>query len=172
VPIGKIDMILKMKDPETQVPDRPRRGEAGFSLIEVAIAMVIVLVSLLAVFYSFTYAIIYNAGNDSRAKALAVLQQEVEFLRSKKFTPTVCDTELQGGTSSHTATDAASGYRFTVTRNVDNDPVMTGLQDEATVPSATTGVKEIEIIVTLEAPSPGWQTAVPATVVMRRVRGN
>lgn len=165
-------MIELQNQAETvPLPPRNKNGQAGFSLIEVSIAFVIVLVSLLAVFYSFTYAIMYNAGNDSRAKALAVLQQEVEFLRSKKFTPTVCDTELRGGTVTKTIT-TTTGYRFTVVDRIDNDPVAAGLQDEAAVPSSTTGVKEIEIVVRLEAPSPGWQTAVPATVVMRRVRGN
>ena len=57
---------------------QPRSGEAGFSLIEVAVAMVVVLIALLGVFFTLTYAITYNAGNNSRAQALAVLQEEVE----------------------------------------------------------------------------------------------
>src|SRR6185369_4212537 len=71
--------------------------ESGFTLIEVAVAMVIILIALLGVVFTFTYAIMYNMGNNSRSQALAVLQQEVEQMRAKKFTPTATDTELSGG---------------------------------------------------------------------------
>ncbi len=56
-------------------------GQSGFSLIEVVLALVILLVALLGVFLSFTYAISYNAGNNSRSQALAILQQQVEKMR-------------------------------------------------------------------------------------------
>src|SRR5437867_3019768 len=57
-------------------------SEAGFSLIEAAVAMVVILVAMLGVFFAFTYAINYNAGNSSRVKVLAILQREVERMRS------------------------------------------------------------------------------------------
>lgn len=145
-----------------------RAGESGFSLIEVAVAMVIMLVALLGVFFTFTYAITYNAGNNSRAQALAVLQEEVERLRSLKFTPTVTDADLQGGTRTPRTVVSPNGGTFSVTVFVDNDPFTPGIQDE-TVP---TSIKEIEVRVKLEHPSPGWQAAVPATVFLRRVRSN
>ena len=53
-----------------------RAGEAGFTLIETTIAMVIILIAMLGVAFSLTYAINYNTGNASRAKCLAVLQQQ------------------------------------------------------------------------------------------------
>jgi prepilin-type N-terminal cleavage/methylation domain-containing protein len=73
------------------------KSEAGFSLIEVAVAMVVILIALLGVFFTLTYAITYNAGNNSRAQALAVLQEEVERLRALKFTPYFTDADLRGG---------------------------------------------------------------------------
>ena len=51
---------------------------------------------------------------------------------------------------------------------VDNDPFTAGIQDETTF----TSLKEISITAQLASPSPGWQTAVPATVVLRRVKAN
>lgn len=144
------------------------RGESGFTLIEVAIAMVIILVALLGVVFTFTYVINYNAGNNSRSQALAVLQQEVEQLRASKFTPTITDPSLTGGTKSPKAVTSPSGELFTVTVVVDNDPLVSGIQDE-TVP---TTLKEIRVTASLASPSPGWQTAVPATMVLRRTRAN
>lgn len=144
------------------------KQEAGFSLVEVCVAMVIILVALLGVFFTFTYAITYNAGNNSRAQALAVLQETVEKLRSYKFTPTVTDAELQGGPKTPFTVVSPNGGTFSVTVIVDNDPFTAGIQDETT----PTSMKEIEVRVKLEHPSPGWQAAVPATVFLRRVRSN
>lgn len=154
-------------------------AESGFSLVEASIAMVVILVALLGVFSVFTYTIQFNAGNKARAQALAVLQQEVERYRSAKFTSTFTDNyaptspdngtrDITGGTKATRTVTATNGLIFTVNVIVDNDPLTAGIQDE-TVPTA---LKEVEIRVRLATPSPGWQTAVPATVVMRRVRGN
>src|SRR5438067_13579696 len=66
--------------------DSGRDCEAGFSLIEVVCALVIILIALLGVVFAFTYAITYNAGNSSRSQCLAVLQQEVEQIRAAQFT--------------------------------------------------------------------------------------
>ena len=145
-------------------------GESGFTLIETTCAMVIILISLLGVAFSFTYAINYNAGNQSRAQALALLQQEVERYRAAKFTPLVTDPELTGGAKAARAVLSPTGTHFTVQVAVDNDPFTAGIQDDTAVPNST--LKEITVLTRLEAPSPGWQTAVPATVVLRRTRSN
>ena len=70
---------------------RENETEVGFSLIEAIIAMVILMIVLLGMFFTFAYAINYNLGNKSRSQALALLQQEVENLRSAKFTPGTTD---------------------------------------------------------------------------------
>ncbi len=142
--------------------------ESGFTLIEVAMALVIILVALLGVVFTFTYVINYNAGNNSRSQALAVLQQEVEQLRAYKFTPTVTDSDLTGGVKAPKAVTSPSGGQFTISVVVDNDPLTTGIQDE----TVATTLKEIRVTASLAAPSPGWQTAVPATIVLRRTRAN
>ncbi|HEX8289967.1 MAG TPA: hypothetical protein VF556_18445 [Pyrinomonadaceae bacterium] len=155
-------------------------GEVGFSLIEVAAAMVVILVALLGVFTTFTYTINYNAGNNSRAQALALLQREVELFRSAKFTPTVRDNftpvdtndnrrDITGGTKAVRVVTSADGNKFRVATVVDNDPFTDGVQ---TTNEATTRFKEIRITVTLDNPTPGWQTSVPATVILQRVRSN
>jgi Tfp pilus assembly protein PilV len=143
------------------------RSEEGISLIETSVAMVIVLVGMLAAAEAFTYAILYNAGNASRTQALAILQQETEFLRSKKFSPGRTDDELTGGEKPTRTITAPNGGNFTITDVVDDDPFTAGVQ----VNSNTT-LKEIRVTVRLASPSPGWQAAVPAVIVMRRARGN
>ena len=158
----------------TTTPQRPsdvsgdRNAAAGFTLIEVAMALVIILIALLGVVFTFTYVINYNAGNNARSQALAVLQQEVELLRAAKFTPTITDPALTGGTKDPKLVASPSGGQFTVTITVDNNPLVGGIQDETT----PTSLKEIRVITNLAAPSPGWQTAVPAMVVLRRTRAN
>jgi prepilin-type N-terminal cleavage/methylation domain-containing protein len=162
-----------------------KRTEDGFSLVEVAIALVIILIALLGVFATFTYAISYNAGNNSRAQALALLQREVELLRSAKFTPLITDNhtasndltastadndngrDITGGTKATRIVTSTDGNRFRVLVVVDDDPETPNVQ----INSAKT-IKEISVTVTLDSPTPGWQTSVPATVVLRRVRAN
>lgn len=140
--------------------------QAGFSLIEVTIAMVIFLVAILGVFMSFAFAVNYNAGNSSRAQALAILQQKVEKMRSLKFLPTSVDEDLKGGSKTEPVT-LPDGNKFVVTVTVDDNPFIADTQTDA-----TTKFKEVKVTVALERPTPGWQTAVPATVILRRVRGN
>ena len=144
-----------------------KREEAGFTLIEAVFAIVIMLITLLGVFSVFTYAIIYNTGNNTRSQALSVLQREVELVRSYKFTPAITDTELTGGTKAAKNSTSADGTSFKVEVVVDDDPLTSGVQTDN-----TKTIKEITITVSPSNQVAGWQTAVPATVVMRRVRGN
>lgn len=162
----KVKNTLKNRD---RKPDAVlvKSKDGGFTLIEVIIAMVILMIVLLGVFVSFTYAVNYNAGNNSRSQALAVLQQEIELLRSAKFTPTISDANLLGGVQATRVVASADGNRFRVQITIDDDPFTSGVQIDT-----TKTLKEITVIVTLENPTPGWQTAVPATVILRRVRAN
>ena len=149
--------------------EQEQSNQSGFTLVEVVVAMVITLVALLGVFGTFTYAINYNAGNNSRSQALAVLQQEVELMRSLKFTPASTDPGLTGGVKAQRTVSSADNNSFLVDVTVDNDPFTAGVQSTDS-PGVT--IKEIKITVTLDSPSPGWQTSVPSTVVLRRVRAN
>jgi prepilin-type N-terminal cleavage/methylation domain-containing protein len=148
------------------------QDSSGFTLIEVAIAMVIILVALLGEVFTFTYSIMYNMGNNSRSQALAVLQQEVEQMRAAKFTPTITDSILSGHQSASRTVVNATGTSFTITESVDNDPFTAGVQDTTAVADSACTYKEISITVQLSSPSPGWQTAVPSTVILRRARAN
>ena len=150
-----------------QPPRDNRLDQRGSSLVEVTIAMVIFLIALLGVFITFTYAVNYNAGNNSRAQALAILQQEVEQLRAAKFTSGGTDDSLKGGKKARRISTLAGGGRFRVDITVDDDPITAGTQTDS-----TKTIKEIKVEVALDNPTPGWQTSVPAVIFLRRVRGN
>ena len=150
------------------LPERKKTsGEAGVSLIEVSIAMVVFLIAVLGVFISFAYAVNYNSGNASRAQALALLQQRVEQMRSARFVPTSTDPELTGGTKAPDIKTAPDGNLYRLDVIVDDDP-----STETIDVDLTTRFKEVRVTVSLERPTPGWQTSVPATVILQRVRGN
>jgi len=149
--------------------------EAGFTLIEAAVALIVIFVALMGVAWSITYAINYNAGNNNRAKTLVVLQQEIERLRSAKFSPTLTDASLLGcdlGDPCSSSTVLSENLTFIITKTIDNDPATDEIDDETEILSSATSFKEIRLSATLSNPSPGWQTAVPAEVVLRRVKSN
>ena len=154
------------------------RTQEGFSLIEVVVALLIIMIGLLSVAAVFTFAITQNAGNKSRAQALAILQQEAEQIRSAKFNGTTTDAILLGGIQAERMVTAENGNAFLVNISVDNEPTVNGLQNEAYECLSPQGdvipcsLKEITIVVGFAAPTPGWQTAVPAVIQLRRVRGN
>lgn len=154
-------------DPPFSSDKKKNSGQAGFSLVEVTIAMVVFMIAVLGVFMSFAYAISFNSGNGSRAQALALLQQKVEQIRSAKFVPTATDSILTGGVKAGEVVTAPDGNLYKLQVTVDDDPFTAGVQTDA-----TKLMKEVSVTVSLERPTPGWQTSVPATVVLRRVRGN
>ena len=146
---------------------RTRKNEAGFSLLEALVALVIMLIVLLGVSSAFTYAVIYNTGNNTRSQTLSVLQREVELIRSYKFTSTITDDTLTGGEKVAKYVTSADGSNYKVMVVVDDDPFTTGNQ----INTAKT-LKEITITVTPTNKVAVWQTSNISTVVMRRVRGN
>ena len=141
--------------------------DQGFSLIEVVIAFTILLVALLGVLTTITYAVTYNTGNNLRSQSLAIMQQQIEILQSAKFNPTVTDQILSGGVKLPSVVKSADGNNFRVEIAVDDNPLTGGIQID---PAKT--LKEISVVVTPENSVGGWQTSVAARVIIRRVRGN
>ena len=155
----------------------PKNCEKGFSLIEVVVALLIIMIALLGVVHAMTYAIVYNYGNKTRGKALSVMQQEVEILRSKKFTLAVTDPDLSGGTHTKIVT-TETGESFKVESVIDNEPLVNGVQDDTYQCLTPQGVvipcsfKEITITVKQQERAPDWRASVPPKTILRRTRGN
>lgn len=143
------------------------KNESGFSLIEVTISMMVLLVGLLGVTLSYSWAVRFNAGNNLRMQSLAILQQEIEQFRSAKYTPVVTDSVLLGGVKAPKTITTADGNQFTIETVVDDDPFIDNVQI-----NQSKTLKSITITVSGENQTQKWITALPATVTLRRVRGN
>jgi Tfp pilus assembly protein PilV len=81
----------------------------GFSLLETAIALVIMMVVTLGTAQLFVYATKYNAGASDRAACLAIAQQKMERLRWTDFG----DGDLLAGTANENVTYANHHYTMT-----------------------------------------------------------
>lgn len=160
-------MRTPMNSPNPETDVKFKDAESGYSLIEVIIAMLVFQVVALGIVVAFTYAVSFNAGNNSRAMALAVMQAEVEAVRAAKFTPNIVDPLMAGGVKARKIVVNDQGFRFRVDVAVDDNPSTTGVQI-----NAATTIKDIAVTVSLDTPTPGWQTSIPATVTLRRTISN
>jgi Tfp pilus assembly protein PilV len=91
--------------------DGRARSERGFTLIETAIAMVVLMVAGLAASSLFVYAVQYNAGANDRAVAQSLAQRQMESLRKTSFDSLAASTQ----------TVTSAGRNFTVSVAVCND---------------------------------------------------
>jgi len=150
------------------LPFKNEKSESGFSLVEVIIALVILLIAILGVFAALTYATVYNGGNSQRSQALSVSQLQIELLRSAKFTRTKMDPSLEGGIKPPVTITAADGFSYLVEVTVDDDPFTAGLSPR----DDTKTLKEITVTITPRAVTRNWITAYRTNFVFRRVRAN
>ncbi|HEY0764406.1 MAG TPA: prepilin-type N-terminal cleavage/methylation domain-containing protein [Pyrinomonadaceae bacterium] len=98
---------------KTQTPKhKSTNGERGFTLIETAIASVVMLVGALGCASLFVFALQNNVGGSERALAMAVAQQQLEQIRSVKYD----DSTLNVGTASATVRNGERPY--TVQRTI------------------------------------------------------
>jgi Tfp pilus assembly protein PilV len=72
--------------------------ERGFTLLEVTIALVLMMVVALGAASLFSYAVYNNSSGADRAQALAIAQQSLESLRNAKFSASGTDAVLVEGT--------------------------------------------------------------------------
>lgn len=143
--------------------------EEGFSLIEVVIALIVLMVAVMGIFAAFTHSTVYNSGNNYRSQSLSVLQREVENLRSLKFNPlpAVVPADLAGGVKPTKNVTAADNVNYAVDVTIDDDPFTNGVQ---TNPALM--MKEITVTVTPTGGTNNWVSAVPIRAVFRRVCSN
>jgi prepilin-type N-terminal cleavage/methylation domain-containing protein len=123
-----------------------RTGEKGFTLIETAIAMVVMATVGLGVASAFFYAASNTANAADREMATAVAQQRMEQLRNVAF----ADATL-------TAT-SASGIATTVTRGGRTYSIVTTIADSNVVNGAPT-LKTLTIHVIPLAANQSWATS-------------
>ncbi len=97
-----------------------RRGERGFSIIEVCIALLILLIASMGVATAFVFSIHNNNSAGDRAMALAVAQQRLEQLRNRDFNNAALTATVNPVVE--TMTSAGRPFRISTTiTDVDTD---------------------------------------------------
>ena len=113
---------------------KPAAGQQGFTLLEAAISMVVLMIIGLGVASLFTYAISANANADDRELAMAIAQERMEWLRTIPFTTQTRDVAyayVQGGLQA-TDEDGVVDTAFSAGRTY---TVVTIIQDLSFVPA-------------------------------------
>jgi prepilin-type N-terminal cleavage/methylation domain-containing protein len=131
----------------TQVKNKRADSQAGFTLLETTVAMVLMAIVGLGIAGLFAYAASSTSNAADREMASAVAQQQMEQLRSLAFT----DSSL--------AATSSTGVNTTVTRLGRTYSVNTIIADSVVVNSAAT-LKTITIKVTPQSSSAPWSSNV------------
>lgn len=141
-------------------------AEAGFTLIETTIALVVMMIAALGAASLFSFSINYNSGASDRLVALAVAQEQLERIRIAQFNSTTTAAILTGGTSTQSGL-IRNGKRYTVTTTIDDDPATIAVEV-----SSTTNLKRITVAVAPDAVSQGWSLNAGAriTLITQRAR--
>lgn len=145
-----------------------RRGEAGFTLLETMIALVVMMIAALGAASVFSYSINYNSGGSDRLVALAIAQEQLERIRSGQFNSTTTDAILNGGTLVQDGL-VRNGKRYVLTTTIDDDPTTPGLDI-----NPATSLKHITVAVAPENVSQGWSLNAGAriTLITQRARSD
>jgi Tfp pilus assembly protein PilV len=102
-----MDHVKEIKMEHPIRADVEHRQERGFTLLETATALLVMMIGGLGICAVFAYAIENNTGSRDRAAAIAVAQQQMERFRSLPFT----DAALTVGTSTTNVDSAGRTYR-------------------------------------------------------------
>jgi Tfp pilus assembly protein PilV len=137
----------------------PDGAERGFTLIEVCISLIVMMVVALASAGLFFQSVRNNSGARSRSVALAVAQQQMEQLRNASFNNLEATITANGGSPKVVTSD---GLQFTVATGIAYTPLA----------PATPLVKRITVTVTPQnAAGMQWANN-PVTLVVDRATPN
>jgi uncharacterized protein (TIGR02598 family) len=151
------------------------RQQAGFTLLEAAIALVILMIIGLGIASLFTYAIQANSSADDRELAMAIAQKRMEWLRTIPFTTQtrhVFYSYPNGGLE----VTSSSGVAETVTNAGRSYTVRTIIQNVITVPAGNPDqneptVKRIQVSVTPLGAATNFETVTVTTQRSTQVTG-
>lgn len=130
----------------------PAKDQQGFTLLEVTIALVIMMIVTLGVASVFVYAVNYNSGAYDRTLAHAVAQRQMEALRRTPFDSLVTPAQPEPVITS-------GGRQFSLVTTVCSDAAA-GCGGSATL-------KKITIQVSPQGAGPRW---VRSSVVIETMR--
>ena len=155
--------------------NRMNRQE-GFTLLEAAIALVVLMIIGLGIASLFTYAIKANARADDRELAMAIAQKRMEWLRTIPF-----NTQTRGVAFSYPNGGLAATATAGVNENVTNAGrpyvVNTVVTDLSTVPvgkpdAGAVTLKRIQVSVTPAGAQTAFETVTVATQRSTQVTGS
>lgn len=151
------------------------RQQAGFTLLEAAIALVILMIIGLGIASLFTYAIRANGSADDRELAMAIAQKRMEWLRTIPFTTQTRHVSYSYPNGGLEVT-STSGVSETVTNAGRSYTVRTVIQNLSTVPAGNPDagqptVKGIQISVTPAGAATAFETVTISTQRSTQVTG-
>lgn len=118
-------MLLRMRqkrEAATARVVRRRADEKGFTLLEIIIALLVMMISVLGTASLFIFAINYNSGSRDRTVALAIAQQRIERLRNIPFTDAALNATAAAGTTETLQTNNRTFAVTTVITDVPGSP--------------------------------------------------
>jgi type II secretory pathway pseudopilin PulG len=139
----------------------------GFTIPEVIVAGVIMIIICVGTLTVFTTAVRYNRGNNLRMQALSVLQLEAEYYRQLKFVPVGTPTSLNAATYTNVRQrTAADGRVFNITVVITNvDPAGS---NESTVQLKQIAIRARPVV----AENEGWLQNLGTNLTIQRTRSN
>jgi len=154
---------------------RTDSSQRGFTLLEAAIALVVLMIIGLGIASLFTYAIQANSRADDRELAMAIAQKRMEWLRTIPFTTqtrTVAYAYPNGGL----AATATSGVTENVTNAGRGYTVNTIITDLSTVPAGNPDagsptLKRIQVSVTPAGAATAFESVTITTQRSTQVTG-
>jgi Tfp pilus assembly protein PilV len=150
--------------------------QRGFTLLEAAIALVILMIIGLGIASLFTYAIKANASADDRELAMAIAQKRMEWLRTIPFTTQTRHVAYSYPNGGLEAT-ASVGVNETVTNVGRSYQVNTIISDLSFVPAGNPDageptVKRIQVSVTPAGAVTAFESVTISTQRSTQVTGN
>jgi Tfp pilus assembly protein PilV len=154
---------------------RKEKQQQGFTLLEAAIAMVMLMIIGLGIASLFTYAIQANGRADDRELAMAIAQKRMEWMRTIPFTTQTRHLAFSypdGGlevtaTAGVTETVTSAGRSYVVNTVISNVSVVPAGNPDAGEPT----VKRIQLSVTPLGAATAFETVTISTQRSTQVPG-
>lgn len=112
--------MRRAKGRSVAVPSRRHRGRAGYTLVSVVVALVLLLVGIAALSYTQMSAIRSQRGDAGRGQALALASGYMEELRSRDVSTITSEATVNIDSLGNVATNGRFQRRVTVTNDAAN----------------------------------------------------